>query len=124
MPSIYCSEPASLLLTSRCRRVFQIRRLLQESSRATSVSAPALGENTTMTEDRASHFATGASAEYPAVFDKSHAFPSRLCFRLLLKLGRGRHAESLFSQSCHHGSRSYPNRSRAWRNIWIRITIQ
>ena len=46
-----------------------------------------------MTEDRASHFATGASAEYPAVFGKSRAFPARQCLRLLLKLGRGRRTE-------------------------------
>ena len=93
MPSICYSQPASLLLTSRCSRVFRIRHLLQESSSATSVSAPAVGENNTVTERRASsHFPTDPSSEYPVVFDKKREFPTRLGFRLLLQLERGQRA--------------------------------
>src|SRR5579862_3097734 len=94
MLSIYCSEPASLLLTSRCSRAFRIKRLLQESSSAIWASAPALGGNTIVTEHRASHFATGTSAECPAVFDKTRAFPARRYFPLLLKLKRGGHMDN------------------------------
>ena len=90
MPSIYYSKPASLLLTSHCSRVFRISRLLQESSNATSVPAPDVGESNTVTERRASsHFPTDPSSEYPVVFDKKREFPTRLGFRLLLQLERG-----------------------------------
>src|SRR5260221_6067149 len=90
MPSICYSKPASLLLTSRSNRVSRIRHLLQEASSATSVSAPAVGENNTVTERRASsHFPTDPSSEYPVVFDKKREFPTRLGFRLLLQLKRG-----------------------------------
>src|SRR5258708_2097459 len=68
MPSIYCSKQESLLLTSRCSLVFRIRRLLQESSRATSVSPPAFGEDSTVTEHRAGHFATDMSAQVSSPF--------------------------------------------------------
>src|ERR1700681_12834 len=91
MPSIYYSKPASLSLTSRCSRVFRISRLLRESSSATSAPAPDVGESNTVTERRAgSHFPTEPSSENPVVFDKKRELPTRLGFRLLLKLERGK----------------------------------
>src|ERR1700680_4096647 len=90
MPSIYYSKPASLLLTSHCSRVFRISRLLQESSNATSVPAPDVGESNTMTESRAS--SAFQPTRHPSIqlsLTKSANFRQDLGVRLLLKLERG-----------------------------------
>jgi hypothetical protein len=86
MPSIYCSKQESLLLTSRCSLVFRIRRLLQESSRATSVSPPAFGENSTVTEHRAGHFATDTSAGVTSRFCQKPRLSGKTVFSIAPKV--------------------------------------
>jgi hypothetical protein len=82
MPSTYCSKQESLLLTSRCSLVFRIRRLLQESSSATSVSLPAFGENSTVTEHRAGHFATHTSARVSRRFCQKTRLSGKTLFSI------------------------------------------
>src|SRR5258708_17937246 len=86
MPSNYCSKQESLLLTLRCSLVFQIRRLLQESSRATSVSPPAFGENSTVTEHRAGHFATDMSAQVSSPFCQKPRVSGKTVFSIAPKV--------------------------------------
>src|SRR4029077_17173935 len=86
MPSIYCSKQKSLLLTSRCSLVFRIRRLLQESLSATSVSPPAFGENSTVTDHRPGQFATDTSAQVSSRFCQKPGVCGKTVFSIAPKV--------------------------------------